>query len=857
MKRISDPASAFRAWGKTSAFGILLARLCAILTLCVAMGEAGPYDTWAKYKTLTINTTGTGGGASVSGTVSNFPVFIRLTASNADDILGEALANGADVRFSSSDGSTALSYQIERWSSTAAAIWVLVPSVTGNSTTDIRVYWKKSGQSTASSASTVFATSNSFAGVWHLGETGNSNADGYADATGNAAHAQGTNFSGGNEASAAVGYGQTFASASSRKITVKAAAESNFDITSAITVSAWINVTSWTVAWQAILTKGDGAWRLHRNSTNGTLNFVCNGLTTNTSISGGTTLSTGTWYYATAVYDGGNLRMYLNGASDAAALTATGSITTNNFNASIGENTEMTGRYFNGLIDEARVENVARSADWIKLSYQTQRTDATCILYGSTQSSAFYWNRNDILTSSTDFSKAFNWTLNADGTGRRPTSSSDDDFTSTSIGGSWTCQDSDNDAGTGTCSQSTNYGSLTLSGRGADVWAANNQFTAVRRSDITGDFDVTVKVTSLTVTSVNAKAGIFMANNFTSLGSGGYAGIVLRGDGKVEFLADSTGTIGQITYFSQSGVQITPSGGTVTGAIWLRLVKNGSLVRGFYRTSQASAWTQQGLTTNAQSTSANSQIALLHTSQNVSSTGTAVFDEFQAGMSISSTSLDLSFAGTGSDADANATLSASQAAASINFTGYTGTFNFGAYTLTLNTGDAAFVSGMTTVAGTGTLALTGTSGTQALTPPSGNTLPAVTKTGAGTLQLSTNALKCVSYSQSAGTLDFNGQNISTVANFTLTGGTASSFSDLTGRTLTVGGNAGFTGTSGNLVNLNQGAWTITVSGSLTADYANIAFSDASGGTKGVATRSYNGRNNANWLFSVPDRKSVV
>src|SRR5689334_3518721 len=109
MKRIIEPTSAFRVRRTVGipgprAIGASLARLGAVLAFCIGIAQAGPYDTWGKYKTLTINTTNTGGGANVSGTVTNFPVLVRLLTANAEDILGEALANGADVRFSSSDG---------------------------------------------------------------------------------------------------------------------------------------------------------------------------------------------------------------------------------------------------------------------------------------------------------------------------------------------------------------------------------------------------------------------------------------------------------------------------------------------------------------------------------------------------------------------------------------------------------------------------------------------------------------------------------------------------------------------------------------------------------------------------------
>ena len=335
--------------------------------------------TFSKSKVFKFNTTAS--GANVSGDVTDFPLLLRFTDAAIVDATRSA---GQDIRFLDRDGVTWLPYQIERWDQTnnVGEIWVKVPRVDGNSAGDIiTMYYDEVTDNAVPDgqcATCVFATASGSAGTWHLNETGNSTADGYADATANAAHAQGANFSGGNEATAMIARGQTFASASSRKITVKSGAESYFDITSAITVSAWINVTSWTAAWQAIVTKGEGAWRLARNASNGTLNFHCVGLATNTNISGSTTLTTGgsTWYHVAGVYDGSNLRMYLNGASDATALAATGSISTTNSNVLIGENEGATGRYFNGLMDEVRVESSARSADWIKLSYETQKASA-------------------------------------------------------------------------------------------------------------------------------------------------------------------------------------------------------------------------------------------------------------------------------------------------------------------------------------------------------------------------------------------------------------------------------------------------------------------------------------------------
>ena len=341
------------------------------------------YSLWSNSTQFTINTTAAGAGIPAGSIITNFPLLLRLTTTNFTGF-SQTLSGGADVRFAKANGMP-LNFQIERWvNNSVAEIWVKVDTIFGNNASQyITMYWGKTGETSMSNGPAVFDTGNGFVGTWHLGETGNSNADGYADATANAANAQGTNFSAGNETAATIGLGQSFAAASSRYITVKSSAEPKFEITGAITVSAWINVASWTVAWQAILTKGDGAWRLARSNTNGYLNLSCNGLTTNSSIEGTTVLATGTPYLATGVYDGGHLYLYINGKSDASALAATGPISTTTSAVMIGENSQQTGRYFNGVLDEPRVENTARSADWINLCYQNQKPGSSVVCSGS------------------------------------------------------------------------------------------------------------------------------------------------------------------------------------------------------------------------------------------------------------------------------------------------------------------------------------------------------------------------------------------------------------------------------------------------------------------------------------------
>jgi len=66
-----------------------------------ALHAAENYTTWTYHQTLMLNTGTYNGtyGANVTGTVTNFPVLVRLTAANAA-VFTYAAAGGADLRFS-------------------------------------------------------------------------------------------------------------------------------------------------------------------------------------------------------------------------------------------------------------------------------------------------------------------------------------------------------------------------------------------------------------------------------------------------------------------------------------------------------------------------------------------------------------------------------------------------------------------------------------------------------------------------------------------------------------------------------------------------------------------------------------
>ncbi|UCG48667.1 MAG: hypothetical protein JSU94_02610 [Phycisphaerales bacterium] len=145
-----------------------------------------------------------------------------------------------------------------------------------------------------------------------------------------------------------------------------------FDINDQITISAWIQVYGFDKDWQAIISKGDSAWRLQRMAQLDTIAFHLSGITladeearAHSGVDGMTNVNDGQWHHLVGVYDGQRLCLYINGMLDS-ALVGSGGISRNTHNVLIGENIERRGRLFYGVIDEVAVFNNALTADEVR-----------------------------------------------------------------------------------------------------------------------------------------------------------------------------------------------------------------------------------------------------------------------------------------------------------------------------------------------------------------------------------------------------------------------------------------------------------------------------------------------------------
>jgi biopolymer transport protein ExbB len=337
---------------------------------------------WKYSKKLYLNTTAS--GADVAQNVYNFPVLIRLTSSNFN--FSQAVGNGADLRFTKSDNSSPLSYEIEQWDAGAqqAEVWVRVDTVYGNDNAHfIVMLWGNAGAAAASNPAAVFDTATGFQGVWHLSEPGNTTA---YDATGN--HYDGTpsGMTAAAGVTGAVGQAQEFDGTSNGYIQMKGTAHSKLDFAQhgAYSISAWVRVNVFNqddTSFNCIVQKGDLQYSLQFGYTDKWQ--FCEYQDNLGWESDTTTATAGTWQYLVGIRQGTRQLLYLDGrlVCDTAILVLNAAPDSSlharntNYDVGIGRAVTPLWRGFNGAVDEVRIMNSMPTPDWIMLCYMNQKPD--------------------------------------------------------------------------------------------------------------------------------------------------------------------------------------------------------------------------------------------------------------------------------------------------------------------------------------------------------------------------------------------------------------------------------------------------------------------------------------------------
>ncbi|MBI3464375.1 MAG: PKD domain-containing protein [Planctomycetes bacterium] len=134
----------------------------------------------------------------------------------------------------------------------------------------------------------------------------------------------------------------------------------DLDLTTGMTLEAWVNPSAITRKWRDVIYKGNDVYYLEASSTSGSLPV---GGTTidgqHVETFGTSVLAVNTWSHLAVTYDGAVLRLYLNGI-EASNAARTGTVEPSVHPLQIGGDS-IYGQFFAGLIDEIRIYNRALS----------------------------------------------------------------------------------------------------------------------------------------------------------------------------------------------------------------------------------------------------------------------------------------------------------------------------------------------------------------------------------------------------------------------------------------------------------------------------------------------------------------
>ncbi len=334
--------------------------------------ENEDYSRWSYSQKIVCNTSRLDLGELP---ILNFPLLIELDEHNFD--FDRAQRNGDDLRFSSSTGKH-LFYEIESFDaqSRSAAVWVLIDSIKSRGPTAFNMHWGNPDAVNHSLGSRVFPQTQGFGAVFHLSEKG----DVFTNAVNGTSSGRGKLFDG-SEAVKGVAGGADSLDGRNDRIDIDSIAGTG---QSQLTLSAWVKVNRWESKTYIVSkclsdpgpVKNSFAIVLENSQT----------ISFRVSIDGKVykVISpfehAGRWAHVAGVYDGSSVYLYVNG-KQVDSLPASGLIDDSFMPVVIGYCLEGPQNHLNGVVDEFRIEQIARNSDWLRLTYENQLNDANFLSF--------------------------------------------------------------------------------------------------------------------------------------------------------------------------------------------------------------------------------------------------------------------------------------------------------------------------------------------------------------------------------------------------------------------------------------------------------------------------------------------
>ena len=314
------------------------------------------YENWGALsynyrKFITINSN------LVEGNLTDFPFLLVLVDEN---LRSHTQVDGDDILFVDLDNQT-LDHEIEyfdnNYNSTHAYLvaWIRISQLSNVENTTIIMYY---GNPTIDNQENPSGVWNSgYCGVWHL--------DSLTDSSPYSNNGQVIGSSV-EQIAGISGFGAKF----DGETYISIPNSNSLQITGELTIEAWVQIEGLSGDYMGIAGKlddtDDNGYALVRHSDNRFRFWIGDG--TMTSADSDSTYTDSDWHHIVGVINNGLNTLYVDGELQADMDTRT--LVDSNEIAHIGRQYyNYESRFWNGSIDEVRVSNVSKSAEWIKTEY--------------------------------------------------------------------------------------------------------------------------------------------------------------------------------------------------------------------------------------------------------------------------------------------------------------------------------------------------------------------------------------------------------------------------------------------------------------------------------------------------------
>ncbi|NHJ13847.1 MAG: DUF2341 domain-containing protein [Candidatus Thorarchaeota archaeon] len=349
----------------------------------------------------------------VGADLTNFPVLIDIYDS---DLKTDVRADGRDIAFAI--GEETLSHEIELFDQTYnethahLVAWAKVPMLSGSIDTILSMYYGNPLAPIVYDSGLVWDAG--YLGVWHLSESGTGALNEYLDSSQYKHHGQGgegnTSFVP-TRVTGKIGSGQDFNNLDGYYDLIDCGDSPMWNIDGyQITLEAWIqhDITPNTHVYGIMNHKGwYNGYSLFINYGGGSTlkpTFSLPGETHQ--LRGANDVTGEAWHHIVATYDGSLMRIYVDGVQDPNVLVKTDTILPSTYEQGfwIGHGDQPKDKGWSaewvGQLDEVRISDAIRSADWIQTEYQNQNDPSDFCSVGAEEDAGYFESESISLDSS-------------------------------------------------------------------------------------------------------------------------------------------------------------------------------------------------------------------------------------------------------------------------------------------------------------------------------------------------------------------------------------------------------------------------------------------------------------------------